>query len=121
MTLSVQNGLNLALWIVSILAIISYFLFARLVKIEHDNFYDQWEKDGKPHGIPFWYPSKKMGALGFRSYPLFISTLWLFKTPDWVINHPSAPKILRYYRFTSYIAFFVLFVMFVILVVSDPK
>jgi hypothetical protein len=117
----VEVSFNLGLWVVMIFAVFSYFFLTRLLKIEHDDFYEQWKKDGKPHGMPFWIPLKELGELGFRSYPWYKGTLWLFKTPDWVNQHQVAPQMFRYFRLTSYIAYFVLFVMFVILFASMPK
>lgn len=88
--------------IILIILVLPAFLLSRLTKIEHDDFHDQWEKDGRPHGMPFWFPLKEMNSLGFRSYPWYVGTWWLFKTPDWAKEHQSALKLLKYYRLVSY-------------------
>ena len=99
---------NLFFWIEIIMAVMSYFFLTRIIKIEHDDFFSQWEKDGRPNGAPFWFPLQEFGSLGFRSYPWFMGTLWLFKTPDWVKGHKTATKMLRYYRITSYFVYITL-------------
>ncbi len=117
----IDNLLNIALLVVGIFAVLSYFFLTRLFKIEHDDFYTQWQDDGKPHGMPFWFPMKELGELGSRSYPWFMGTLWLFKTPSWLINHEKAKKMFRYFRFTSYVAYGMLVVMFLLVSLSLPR
>ncbi len=116
----VELSFNLGLWIVTILAVLSYFLLTRVIKIEHDDFPDQWTKDGKPHGMPFWYSVKD--GIGFgNSGPWSRGYRWLFKTPEWIKKHKKGLQLLNYFRYTQYGAYFVLFVMFIILFVSMLK
>jgi hypothetical protein len=91
-----------------IFLVLPYFLLSRLTKIEHDNFPDQWEKDGRPHGLPFWYPIQEFEFLGFRSYPGFMGTLWLFVTPNWVKEHSTASKLIWFYRFFLFFDYMIL-------------
>lgn len=95
--------------ILLITSIFPVFLLSRLLKIEHNELHDQWEKDGRPHGMPFWFPLEELHLLGFRSYPWFVGYWWLFKTPEWVKGHPAASKLLSYYRFVSYFIYLGLF------------
>jgi hypothetical protein len=88
-----------------IILLLPTFLLSRLTKIEYKDFHDQWEKDGRPHGMPFWFPQNTMSSLGLRSYPWFVGTWWLFKTPEWTKNHETATKYLRIYRIVSYMVF----------------
>jgi hypothetical protein len=99
-----------------IILVLPVFLLSRLTKIEHDDFHDQWEKDGKPHGMPFWFPLNDMFSLGFRSYPWFKGTWWLFKTPEWTKNHEKATNALRYYRIGSFFIYSSLIGVFLLLV-----
>jgi hypothetical protein len=91
--------------ILLVVLVLPYFLLSRLLKIEHDDFHGQWEKDGRPHGMPFWFPLEELHSLSFRSYPWFVGYLWLFKTPDWVRGHQAASRLLKYYRSLSYLLY----------------
>ncbi len=116
----VELSSNLGILIVTASGVLSYFFLTRVIKIEHDDFPAQWEKDGKPHGMPFWFPMKELGELGFRSDPWSRGYRWLFKTPEWVKTHAKASQMLGWFRFTIYSAFFILFLMFAIVFVSMP-
>ena len=83
--------------------VLPYFLLSRITKIEHDDFHQQWENDGSPHGMPFWFALKERGSFGFGSYPWFVGYRWLFKTPDWVKGHQDASKYLKLYRIVSFV------------------
>jgi hypothetical protein len=110
--------------ILLIVSMLPMFLLSRLLKIEHDDFHDQWEKDGRPSGMPFWVPLDDFHLMGFRSYPWFVGYLWLFKTPDWVKGHQPAAKALRYYRFVSYVIYLGLLsacLLMVLIVSITPK
>lgn len=100
---------------------IIYFFLTRIIKIEHDDFYNQWVKDGKPHGMPFWFPPKQETSLGFRSYPWNMGYKWLIKTPVWAENHLSANLMIKYYRITSILGWAALLIMFIILFSSIPR
>ncbi|HEY3311472.1 MAG TPA: hypothetical protein VGK00_07520 [Anaerolineales bacterium] len=93
--------------ILIIYLVLPNYLLSRLLKIEYDDFHLQWEKDGRPHGIPFWFPSE-IGSLGFRSYPWFVGYLWLFETPDWIKGHSAASQALKYYRIISWAEYAIL-------------
>jgi hypothetical protein len=100
------------------------FFLSQLLKIQYDDFHEQWEKDGRPNGMPFWFPIKELqdgSLLGFRSYPWFMGYLWLFKTPDWVKGHQTATKTLRYYRIVSYIIYIGLFSACLLVLFLVPK
>ena len=114
-----EISFNLFLWIAIIFATLSTFFLSRVIKIEHDDFPDQWEKDGKPHVMPFWF-SVKDGITG-SSGPWSKGYRWLFKTPDWIKTHEKGYQMFRYFRFTQYATFIILFVMFGVLFVSMPK
>ena len=101
--------------------ILPTFLLSQLTKIEYENFRDQWIKDGKPHGKPFWYPSDEMSKLGFFSYPWFIGTWWLVKTPEWARKHKTASKILMYYRIISYLIYSSGFGICLMTIFSSPR
>ena len=88
-----------------IILVLPVYLLSRLTKIEYDNFHDQWEKDGRPHGMPFWFPIKETSLLGLGSDPWRLGYSWLFKTPEWIMKHTTATKILRYYRIVSYFTY----------------
>ena len=88
--------------IILIGTVLPSFLLSRLLKIEHDEFPDQWVKDGRPSGIPFWFSAQDLHLMNFRSAPWIMGTWWLFKTPDWIKGHSSATKLLMYYRLISF-------------------
>jgi hypothetical protein len=107
--------------ILLVVLILPAFLLSRLTKVEHDDFYNQWVKDGRPHGMPFWFDFKEPFSLSFRSYPWFVGTWWLFKTPEWVKGHQSATKLLSYYRLISYILYLGLFFVCLLIFLSSPR
>lgn len=105
-----------------IIIILPSFLLSQLIKIEHDDFYDQWKKDGEPSGMPFWLPpSKEISSLIFRSYPWYLGTLWLFKTPEWTKKHKVATNTLRYYRIVSYLIYSSLISMCLLVFFATPR
>ena len=95
--------------IMIIALVLPTFLLSQLLKIEHDEFHDQWEKDGRPSGMPFWFPLQELHLMGFRSYSGIVGISWLFKTPEWLKGHQPASKLLRYYRLVSYMIYLGLF------------
>jgi hypothetical protein len=97
------------------------FLLSRLLKVEHDEFHDQWVKDGRPSGMPFWLPSKELHLMDLSSYSGLVGTWWLFKTPDWVRGHQTASKLLRYYRLVSYTLYLGLFGACVLVLIAAPR
>jgi hypothetical protein len=101
--------------ILLIVLVLPLLLLSRLLEIEHDEFHEQWVKDGRPHAMPFWFPLEELHLLGFRSYPWYMGYWWLFKTPDWVKRHPTASKLFRYYRWISYLLYFGLFALCLLL------
>ena len=107
--------------ILLIILVLPIFLLSRVLKIEHDDFHDQWEKDGRPSGMPFWFPLGELHLLGFRSYPWFLGYWWLFKTPDWVKGHQAASKALMYYRVVSYLLYLGLFGICLLLLLIAPR
>jgi len=104
-----------------IVLILPAFLLSRLLKVQHDDFHAQWVKDGRPSGMPFWFPVEELNSLGFRSYPWFVGTLWLIKTPDWVKVNRSATKLLRYYRIVSYLIYISFFGVCWFVLLSAPR
>jgi hypothetical protein len=107
--------------ILFVILVLPPFLLSKLTKIEHDDYHDQWERDGKPHGLPFWVPKNERSVLGFRSYPGFVGIWWLFKTPEWTIGHKTAAKLLRYYRIISYVICIGMMGICLTLMLSAPK
>lgn len=75
----------------------AFVSFFKLVTIEHQEFPNEWEKDGQPFGI---YLN------GFRTHSYFRSGLagqwrmwvWLFRTPKWVRMSEQASTLLWQYR-----------------------
>ena len=110
--------INLGFWIAMIFAVLSMFFLSRIIKIEHDDFREQWKKDGSPHAMPFWYSVKD--GLGF-SGPWSKGYQWLFKTPDWIKKHKKGSRMLSYFRFTQMGAFFILFVIAATIFITAPK
>lgn len=96
---------EIASWIGLLILISPYLLWARLTKIEHDDFLPQWEKDGRPHGMPFWFPVDGEFSSSFRSSYSILGTVWLFRTPEWIKESSKARTILILYRISSYFVY----------------
>ena len=104
------------LWflLILLLGILSYFFLTRVIKIEHDEFHEQWNIDDRPHGMPFWFPKDKSAYLLGFSNTWRKGYFWLIKTPDWVKDNKGAFRMFRYYRGTSYILFLLALTMIVL-------
>ncbi len=100
--------LALALLVATPLSVGSYFLLARLTKLEHDSFHDEWLRDGNPHGLPFWVPVKELHAPGRPSHPGRVGRRWLVRTPAWALNSVSGMRMLTQYRVVTWFLYAVL-------------
>jgi len=96
---------DIAGWISALLFASPYLLWARLTKIEHDDFPAQWEDDGRPLGMPFWFPVDGWFSSSFRSSYSILGTVWLFRTPNWVKESSKARRVFLWYRIASYIVY----------------
>lgn len=78
-----------------IVLFMSFSSFNKLVKLEYNQYRQEWIKDGKPQGF-YWRPPE---CTMFSWYAMQrLTILWLFKTPEWVIGTPSAVDTLRKMR-----------------------
>ena len=87
------------------------YIFDQLVRWEYDHHRDQWEHDGKPDGYfwrpeqsTFWTSNAAKKQLGF---------IWLFKTPQWVIENPKCQRWLLQFRIISATAVFIVLALLV--------
>jgi hypothetical protein len=104
------------------LGYVSFSFLTRIIKIEHDEFFSEWEKDGQPHGMPFWFPVKeKNRALQLAADPWSKGYQWLFKMPDWIKAHERASQLFGYYRFTQFSFLFLLFAAIVVSLIFTFK
>lgn len=73
-----------------------FLTFDRIVRLEYASHRSVWESDGRPRGF-FWYPAE---ITAFRSYfaQQRLSLIWLFSTPHWARQDPSASRSLKYLR-----------------------
>ena len=75
----------------------SFLYFERLLKIEARSCPGDWHQDGQPVGIHTWAkdasarPYYNVAAL-FRCLRLYVK--WLFRTPGWVREAPTAYRTL---------------------------
>lgn len=69
----------------------AFILRSRLLLIEYERHRDSWEADGKPADYFFHIP-------GSYASVMFVSTAWLFVTPDWMKGDRSAWKMVVWYR-----------------------
>lgn len=100
-----------------LIGVASYLSLAFLLKVEHDDFHEEWVKDGRPSGAPVWFPMKEMSTRPFSihpSYPWFRGLIWLFRTPEWTKQSARAHTLLLVYRILFLGFFFLLgFIVFV--------
>ena len=107
--------------IILISTFLSYFFLTRIIKIEHNDFYDQWVRDGKPHGLPFYYPQGELQSgfrSGFQSNPWRKGNRWLFKTPEWMKDHEGILRMVKYFRISTFSVYFILLLLLISLGVS---
>ena len=73
-----------------------FMVFDRLVRFEYASHRSAWESDGRPRGF-FWSPVE---AATFRSYfaQQRLSFTWLFSTPHWMRQDPTALRLLKWLR-----------------------
>jgi hypothetical protein len=76
-------------------------LFARLFKREHDGARDEWEKDGRPYGVPLWVPPG-MGIRELHPLPSLVAYRWLLRTPAWVTRDVKASRVLGRLRIITF-------------------
>jgi hypothetical protein len=74
----------------------AFLIFDQLVKLEYRKYRTEWEKDGKPHGF-FWKPPESplvRGAMATNRLSLY----WLFRSPAWMKQNPSAVSLAKWLR-----------------------
>jgi hypothetical protein len=89
-----------AAWLLAgLLAFVDAWIVTRLVRLEYMDYKTHWEADGEPHGF-FWVPSKWGLWVSHRHHRALIrvSWLWIFKTPYWMKNDPTATRLVVWHR-----------------------
>lgn len=86
-----------------IVLLYGFYSFDRVVLEQYRNYRAEWERVGKPHGI-YWRHSEGswlpwLFSSGWATNR--ITFAWLFKTPDWVKQSPTAQVWLRRYRVST--------------------
>ena len=73
-----------------------FLAFDRVVRLEYALHRSAWESDGRPRGF-FWCPAE---ATALKTYlaQQRLSLTWLFSTPHWARQDPSASRFLKYLR-----------------------
>ena len=70
--------------------------FDLLVRWQYEHVREQWERDGKPHGI-FWSAAECVGCRSeVAKQRIFF--LWNFKRPDWIAQSPECKRWLLRFR-----------------------
>jgi hypothetical protein len=106
-----QSILEVAVWWLSIASIVwAMFEFDRLLRWEIEHYPQCWDEDGRPRGYlckppgayvgPWWRP------LEAKNRQIALARRWLFKTPNWALNHANCQSWLRRYRLASALGFF---------------
>ena len=72
------------------------WVFDLLVRWQHEHLREQWERDGKPHGI-FWCAEESNGRSSEVAKERLYFSL-IFKTPRWIAQSPECRRLLSYYR-----------------------
>lgn len=79
--------------IMGLFQIATAIYFDRIVRFEHDNYYDQWIKDGRPNGF-LWRSPDGTFLVSDMARTIHMNRL-LFISPAWIRQHPD---LLRYQR-----------------------
>jgi hypothetical protein len=70
--------------------------FDLLIRWEYAHLREQWERDGKPHGI-FWCADECVGLQSeIAKHRLHFT--WIFRGPDWIAQFPECRRWLLQYR-----------------------
>ena len=88
-----------------LLACLGVFInFGELVQLEHDQYREEWERDGRPYGFFHRPDTGEQLIFGFRRNPLnslqtfILSLAWFLRTPRWAASDQEAIRILWWFR-----------------------
>ena len=90
-----------AVYAVAAVAILgSFVMFDLVVKLERDEYPEQWALDGQPTGFfDFTPPIDGMMQSGRSAIARFtLAFEWLFYTPDWALDSDTARRLLVWFR-----------------------
>jgi hypothetical protein len=80
----------------------AFWLFDRLLRLEHDRYPKEWARDGAPIGF-FWVPPGARATKGSLIRG-FVALKWMFCTPIWAAQDFNAKHLLFQFR-TFYAVF----------------
>jgi hypothetical protein len=93
-------------WFIAMAGVLSVvramWLFDSLVRWQYEHLREQWESDGKPHGI-FWSAKESDGRRS-ETAKQRLNVVWLFKTPEWIARFPECRRWLSHYRIAAVIS-----------------
>ncbi|HQU85695.1 MAG TPA: hypothetical protein PKY59_21345 [Pyrinomonadaceae bacterium] len=83
--------MNIALVLIAITSLLSGFiLFDRIVKFQFENYWDEWEKIGKPSGFFLSIGDSTFLTSSLSRNIRIIS--WTFASDEWMKKEPSVIK-----------------------------
>jgi hypothetical protein len=105
-----------------IAALMSFYFFDFLVKEQHDEHAQLWEKSGRPWGF-FWAPDgwrrsgyfTRLASIRARGRCIFS---WLFSTPGW--SSPAAQQKLKKFRVTITVMLIAFITASVLIILRAP-
>ena len=75
----------------------SFFTFDKLVKLEYEEFHQQWVEDGEPAGM-YWRPAQSRSSSRSGNTTQRIMIAWFLKAPQWVESNTDASRLFKKYR-----------------------
>ncbi len=86
-------------------SLVSFRLFDRLLRLEHDLHPTEWERDGAPVGY-FWVPPGTSVLPFSGSWRRgLVASKWTFRTPTWAAQDSNAKNLLIKFRIFDAIFF----------------
>ena len=77
-----------------------FITFGELVQLEHDQYREEWERDGRPYGFFSRPDTGEQLIYGFRRNPLnfpqscILALSWFLRTPRWATSDQEAIRLL---------------------------
>ena len=103
--------LGISMFVASIVGVLT---FDELIKLEHQEFHSNWEKDGKPYG--FFWQSRESNFFTSSFARNTLLTYWFFAIPKWMLSSTQAMKLHKRYRIAESICVFVLLAIIMVII-----
>ena len=93
-----------------------FLIFDAILRIQYKNHYEEWLREGKPHGF-FFTPKEARTFFGMPGFGSWLATQRRYftlswRTPNWALKEPKVLKLIFWYRILN-VAGFLLWLLFI--------